>query len=129
MGHDIREAKGSEKKRSGFELTAAECSKSALVVRVNEDEFELPTVVQENKQFGCNTICGFEGTFPSYGPVAQLVRASPCHGEGRRFESDLGRLWDLSSAGRASALQAEGHRFEPCRSHFFKPMWLNWQSS
>ena len=62
MGHDIREAKGSEKKRSGFELTAAECSKSALVVRTNEDEFELPTVVQENKQFGCNTICGFEGT-------------------------------------------------------------------
>ena len=29
---------------------------------MNEDEFELPTVVQENKQFGCNTICGFEGT-------------------------------------------------------------------
>ena len=27
--------------------------------------------------------------------------------------------WDLSSAGRASALQAEGHRFEPCRSHFY----------
>ena len=49
--------------------------------------------------------------------MAQLVRASPCHGEGRRFESDLGRLWDLSSAGRASALQAEGHRFEPCRPH------------
>ena len=24
---------------------------------------------------------------------------------------------DLSSAGRASALQAGGHRFEPCRSH------------
>ena len=46
MGHDIREAKGSEKKRSGFELTAAECSKSALVVRVNEHELELPTVVQ-----------------------------------------------------------------------------------
>ena len=28
-------------------------------------------------------------------------------------------MWDLSSAGRASALQAEGHRFEPCRSHCF----------
>ena len=28
-------------------------------------------------------------------------------------------LWDLSSAGRASALQAEGHRFEPYRSHLF----------
>ena len=27
------------------------------------------------------------------------------------------KAWDLSSAGRASALQAEGHRFEPCRSH------------
>ncbi len=26
-------------------------------------------------------------------------------------------LWELSSAGRASALQAEGHRFEPCSSH------------
>ena len=26
-------------------------------------------------------------------------------------------MWDLSSAGRASALQAEGHRFEPYRSH------------
>ena len=41
--------------------------------------------------------------------------------------------WDLSSAGRASALQAEGHRFEPYRSHllliFFRrieymPMWI-----
>ena len=28
-------------------------------------------------------------------------------------------MWNLSSAGRASALQAEGHRFEPCRFHFF----------
>ena len=25
--------------------------------------------------------------------------------------------WEHSSAGRASALQAEGHRFEPCCSH------------
>ena len=49
--------------------------------------------------------------------MAQLVRAPPCHGGGHGFESRLGRLWDFSSAGRASALQAEGHRFEPCRSH------------
>ena len=27
-------------------------------------------------------------------------------------------IWNLSSAGRASALQAEGHRFEPYRPHF-----------
>ncbi len=27
-------------------------------------------------------------------------------------------IWNLSSAGRASALQAEGHRFESYRSHF-----------
>ena len=66
------------------------------------------------------------------GPVAQLVRAPPCHGGGREFESLLGRLlhqydaatnnliiWGLSSAGRASALQAEGHRFEPYRPHIF----------
>ena len=50
--------------------------------------------------------------------MAQLVRAPPCHGGGREFESHLGRfLRDLSSAGRASALQAEGHRFDPYRSH------------
>ena len=41
------------------------------------------------------------------------------------------KIRGLSSAGRASALQAEGHRFEPYRPHFFykTPMWLNWQSS
>ena len=27
-----------------------------------------------------------------YGPVAQLVRAPPCHGGGHGFESRLGRL-------------------------------------
>ena len=26
-------------------------------------------------------------------------------------------MWEYSSAGRASALQAGGHRFEPCYSH------------
>ena len=69
------------------------------------------------------------------------------------------KTWGLSSAGRASALQAEGHRFEPYRPHLKNygwipewpkgadcksvgnafegsnpspssmPMWLNWQSS
>ena len=27
------------------------------------------------------------------------------------------QAWEHSSVGRASALQAEGHRFEPCSSH------------
>ena len=31
-------------------------------------------------------------------------------------------MWDLSSAGRASALQAEGHRFEPYRPHIPRDM-------
>ena len=56
-----------------------------------------------------------------------MVRAPPCHGGGQGFEPLSGRLlnnfqlqlniWGLSSAGRASALQAEGHRFEPYRPH------------
>ena len=31
--------------------------------------------------------------------------------------SHVERTWSLSSAGRASALQAGGHRFEPCSDH------------
>ena len=61
--------------------------------------------------------------------MAQLVRAPPCHGGGQGFEPLSGRLqliivylWDHSSAGRASALQAEGHRFEPYWSHQYADM-------
>ena len=36
-----------------------------------------------------------------------------------RITLTISNAWDLSSAGRASALQAEGHRFEPYRSHFY----------
>ena len=57
---------------------------------------------------------------PLIGPLEQWFSSPPCHGGGREFESLLGRLWGLSSAGRASALQAEGHRFEPYRSHFVR---------
>ena len=43
------------------------------------------------------SVCGFEGMWdiPKYlgnGPVAQLVRAPPCHGGGRGFESHPGRF-------------------------------------
>ena len=37
----------------------------------------------------------------------------------KAFSSSFLEFWDLSSAGRASALQAGGHRFEPCRSHLY----------
>ena len=34
-----------------------------------------------------------------FGPLAQLVRAPPCHGGGRGFESHSGRLTDYSVFG------------------------------
>ena len=34
-----------------------------------------------------------------YGPVAQLVRAPPCHGGGRGFESHPGRLKNILAFG------------------------------
>ena len=45
-------------------------------------------------------VCSFEGTiYLQYGPVAQLVRAPPCHGGGREFESLLGRCGVLAQLG------------------------------
>ncbi len=35
----------------------------------------------------------FVGAPLEYGPVAQLVRAPPCHGGGHGFESRLGRFF------------------------------------
>ena len=37
--------------------------------------------------------------FKVCGPMAQLVRAPPCHGGGRRFESDSGRYGVLAQLG------------------------------
>ena len=39
------------------------------------------------------TMCSFEGIYAFNGPVAQLVRAPPCHGGGHGFESRLGRFF------------------------------------
>ncbi len=41
-------------------------------------------------------------------------------GDTDKKPTDKTLMWGLSSAGRASALQAEGHRFEPYRSHVTK---------
>ncbi len=51
-----------------------------------------------------------------YGPLVKWLRHRPFTAiTGVRLP--YGSLWEHSSAGRASALQAEGHRFEPCCSH------------
>ena len=73
-------------------------------------------------------MCSFEGILLSgmaqwlswleRRPVtAKVVGSSPIWVASLQFCSEK-IIWDLSSAGRASALQAEGHRFEPYRSHF-----------
>ena len=56
-------------------------------------------------------------------PVGQVVKTPPFHG-GNRGSSPLRVTtffvpWRLSSAGRASALQAEGRRFDPVSLHHF----------
>ena len=40
-------------------------------------------------------------------------------GDTDKKSTDKTLMWGLSSAGRASALQAEGHRFEPYCSHHY----------
>ena len=37
----------------------------------------------------------------------------------------LSAVWEHSSAGRAHALQAWGHRFEPCCSHQNMALWCS----
>ena len=45
---------------------------------------------------------GFEGS-EEFGPLAQLVRAPPCHGGGRRFKSVMGR--EISRKRETSAIR------------------------
>ena len=91
------------------------------------------------------------------GLMAQLVRAPPCHGGGRGFESRLGRYGSLAQLGEhlpykqrvtgsspvTSISYADVAHFSTidekrvnCRqsswlqiSWWYMPMWLNWQSS
>ena len=50
--------------------------------------------------------------------TAEVVGSNPIRVAYPYYKDIYFIMWDLSSAGRASALQAEGHRFEPYRSHF-----------
>ena len=50
----------------------------------------------------CSVLREYSNIFVKYediGLVAQLVRAPPCHGGGRRFESDWGRYGILAQLG------------------------------
>ena len=63
---------------------------------------------------GSNPTCG------AIRPLGQAVKTPPFHG-GNTGSSPVGVIfiWRISSAGRASALQAEGRRFEPVILHHF----------
>ena len=65
-------------------------------------------------------VCGFEGIYVPFNKAQWLswLERRPVTAEVESSSLFWVVIWDLSSAGRASALQAEGHRFEPYRSHF-----------
>ena len=69
-------------------------------------------------------VCGFQGIWPG-GSVGQSAALSRRRSRVRvpsgslvSNDTKFNILWDHSSAGRAPALQAGGHRFEPCWSHY-----------
>ena len=54
----------------------------------------------------------------TYGPMVKRLRHRPFTAVSRvRIPVGSPDIWAISSAGRASALQAGGHRFEPCIAH------------
>ena len=53
-------------------------------------------------------------------PLGQAVKTPPFHG-GNTGSNPVGvTIWRISSAGRASALQAEGRRFDPVILHHLR---------
>ena len=65
-----------------------------------------------------NLMCGFEGT--QFGPVAQLVRAPPCHGGGREFESLLGRYVGSQLSWESICLTSRGSQVRALQVPFFR---------
>ena len=70
---------------------------------------------------GSSPIIGFfEGTrVLEQGPLAQLVRAPPCHGGGRGFESRLGRSGSLAQLGEHLPYKQRVTGSSPVTSTFF----------
>ena len=71
-------------------------------------------------------VCSFEGTYLARWlswlerrPVTAEVKGSNPFRVAVDANQPNNLIWGLSSAGRASALQAEGHRFEPYRPHCY----------
>ena len=64
--------------------------------------------------------------------MAQLVRAPPCHGGGRRFESDLGRLFGiLAQLGEHLPYKQRvigSSPIGPIVQLMYMPAWRNWQT-
>ena len=72
------------------------------LINIYADVAQLAEQLICNQQvIGSSPIIGFfEGTrVLEQGPLAQLVRAPPCHGGGRGFESRLGRSGSLAQLG------------------------------
>ena len=65
--------------------------------------------------------CGDDGLKDTPVPMpnteVKLQRAESSWGIAPCEDRASPRIWRISSVGRASALQAEGHRFEPCILH------------
>ena len=67
------------------------------IIHLNELYADVAQLAEQlicNQQvIGSSPIIGFHQLSwkDGYGPLAQLVRAPPCHGGGREFESLLGR--------------------------------------
>ena len=57
------------------------------------------------------------------GPVAQLVRASPCHGEGREFESLLGRYVGSQLSWESICLTSRGSQVRALQVPYMKRIW------
>jgi hypothetical protein len=77
-----------------------------------------------NRVDGQNLSQGFESLALRHRklrPLGQVVKTPPFHG-GNTGSNPVGvtKTWRISSAGRASALQAEGRRFDPVILHHIK---------
>ena len=64
-------------------------------------------------------VVGSRPTWVTMWPVGQAVKTPPFHGGIGGSIPPPVTIWALSSAGRASALQAECQRFDPVSAHHF----------